>query len=225
MPSRTGTSRRSRRSSSESIGVDVRVNGAAPINFDRLRIPEPNLPAELRRELERTVGEGSVSSDPLDRVVHSRGKSLRDLIRQRQGELPRLPDVIVRPGRRGRGERHPYGRRCVADAVMIPFGGGSSISGSLEAQTGESRPVISVDLERLDQVLDIDAELASRACAGRCVRPATWRSSSRRAATPSATSPTRSHTRRSAAGSPPGPLGCSPTATATSRTWSRDCAW
>ena len=44
-----------------------------------------------------------------------------------------------------------------ADAVIIPFGGGSSISGSLEAPTDESRPVISVDLERLDQVLDIDA--------------------------------------------------------------------
>ncbi len=141
----------------QSIGVDVRVNGAAPISFDRLRIPEPNLPAELRRELERTVGEGSVSSDPLDRVVHSRGKSLRDLIRQRQGELARLPDVIVRPA--DEDEVSATVRAALlADAVMIPFGGGSSISGSLEAQTGESRPVISVDLERLDQVLDIDAE-------------------------------------------------------------------
>lgn len=114
-----------------SIGVDVRVNGAAPINFDRLRIPEPNLPAELRRELERTVGEGSVSSDPLDRVVHSRGKSLRDLIRQRQGELARLPDVIVRPA--DEDEVSATVRAALlADAVMIPFGGGSSISGSLE---------------------------------------------------------------------------------------------
>jgi alkyldihydroxyacetonephosphate synthase len=140
----------------QSIGVDVRVNGAAPINFDLLRIPEPNLPAELRRELERAVGEGFVSSDPLDRVVHSRGKSLRDLIRQRQGELARLPDVIVRPA--DEDEVSATVRAALlADAVMIPFGGGSSISGSLEAQTGESRPVISVDLERLDQVLDIDA--------------------------------------------------------------------
>jgi alkyldihydroxyacetonephosphate synthase len=140
----------------QSIGVDVRVNGAAPINFDRLRIPEPNLPAELRGELERTVGEGSVSSDPLDRVVHSRGKSLRDLIRQRQGELARLPDVIVRPADEDEVSATVQAA-LLADAVMIPFGGGSSISGSLEAQTGESRPVISVDLERLDQVLDIDA--------------------------------------------------------------------
>src|SRR5205814_6109443 len=44
-----------------------------------------------------------------------------------------------------------------ADAVVIPFGGGSSISGSLEASAGELRPVVSVDLERLDKVLDIDS--------------------------------------------------------------------
>jgi alkyldihydroxyacetonephosphate synthase len=44
-----------------------------------------------------------------------------------------------------------------SDAVVIPFGGGSSISGSLEAPVGEMRPVISVDLERLDKVLEIDS--------------------------------------------------------------------
>jgi alkyldihydroxyacetonephosphate synthase len=44
-----------------------------------------------------------------------------------------------------------------ADAVVIPFGGGSSISGSLEAPADEVRPVICVDLERLDRVLDIDS--------------------------------------------------------------------
>ena len=45
-----------------------------------------------------------------------------------------------------------------ADAVVIPFGGGSSISGSLEAPAGETRPVISVDLERLGKVLSIDEQ-------------------------------------------------------------------
>jgi alkyldihydroxyacetonephosphate synthase len=40
--------------------------------------------------------------------------------------------------------------------VLIPFGGGSSISGSLEPPAGESRPVVSLDLSRLASVLDID---------------------------------------------------------------------
>ncbi|HUA48450.1 MAG TPA: FAD-binding oxidoreductase [Solirubrobacteraceae bacterium] len=137
------------------IGVDVRVKGAAPVRFDQLDVRAPNLPIELRAELEEAVGEAFVSSDPLDRVVHSRGKSLRDLIRQRHGDLARLPDVIVRPA----GEEEVVATvqaALNADAVLIPFGGGSSISGSLEAPAGELRPVISVDLERLDEVLEID---------------------------------------------------------------------
>ncbi len=49
-------------------------------------------------------------------------------------------------------------RAVEADAVLIPFGGGSNISGSLQAPEDETRPVISVDLGRLNQVLDIDEE-------------------------------------------------------------------
>src|SRR5207247_3132863 len=43
-----------------------------------------------------------------------------------------------------------------ADAVVIPFGGGTNISGSLEAPRNESRPVISVDMSRMSSVLEID---------------------------------------------------------------------
>ncbi len=138
------------------IGVDVRRKVAAPVRFDRLQIPDPELPAGLRAALERVVTAPFVSTDPLDRVVHARGKSLRDLIRQRSGDLPRLPDVIVRPG--GEDDVSAVLEAAInADAVVIPFGGGSSISGSLEAPADEMRPVISVDLERLDKVLEIDS--------------------------------------------------------------------
>jgi alkyldihydroxyacetonephosphate synthase len=141
----------------DKIGVDLQTKGTAPLRFDELDIAEPSLPAELRADLEEAAGERFVSTDALDRVVHGRGKSLRDLIRQRRGELPRLPDVVVRPG--SEEEVTATVQAALrADAVLIPFGGGSSISGSLQAPDDELRPVISVDLERLDQVLDIDTE-------------------------------------------------------------------
>jgi alkyldihydroxyacetonephosphate synthase len=82
----------------DKIGVDVRAKGAAPRRFDELPIAEPILPDDLRVDLEQAAGARFVSRDPLDRVVHGRGKSLRDLILQRSGDLPRLPDVVVRPG-------------------------------------------------------------------------------------------------------------------------------
>ena len=131
--------------------------GGAPVRFDQLPIAEPTLPDDLCADLEQAVGHRFVSTEPLDRVVHGRGKSLRDLIRQRRGDLPRLPDVVVRPG--SEEEVTATVQAALrADAVLIPFGGGSSISGSLQAPDGESRPVVSVDLERLDRVLEVDGE-------------------------------------------------------------------
>jgi alkyldihydroxyacetonephosphate synthase len=43
-----------------------------------------------------------------------------------------------------------------ADAVVIAFGGGTNISGSLEAPADEERDIVSVDLSRMDRVLAID---------------------------------------------------------------------
>ena len=141
----------------EAIDVDVRSKGAAPLRFDQLEIPDPALPGDLWEALEQAVSPEFVSLDRLDRLVHARGKSLRDLVWQRSGELPRVPDVVVRPG--AEDEVAAILEAAMRfDAVVIPFGGGSSISGSLEAPATETRPVISVDLSRLNKVLEIDAD-------------------------------------------------------------------
>jgi alkyldihydroxyacetonephosphate synthase len=137
------------------IGLRVTAPTAPAPRFDELTVPEPRLAEELREALERAVTPAFLSVDPHDRVVHGRGKSLRDLILQRRGDLGRVPDAVVRPANEEQiGE---ILRAAVSfDAVVIPFGGGSSISGSLEAPAEETRPVISVDLARLDRVLEID---------------------------------------------------------------------
>ena len=138
------------------LKVDVAHATTTPVSFGELEVPPPALAPGLRESLEAAVGEAHVSSGDLDRVVHARGKSLRDLVRQRRGELGRLPDVVVRPGREAEVEA-VLRAALAADAVVIPFGGGSNISGSLEAPAGEGRSVVSLDLGRLDRVLSIDA--------------------------------------------------------------------
>ncbi len=137
------------------LDLDVERVTSRPVAFQSLRIPEPSLSPSLRAALEEALGGGAVSTDPLDRVVHARGKSLRDVVRHRRGELGRLPDVVVRPGDE---EAVAAVLRAVldADAVLIPFGGGTSISGSLEASEHERRIVVSLDLSRLSRVLAVD---------------------------------------------------------------------
>ena len=139
------------------LGLDVEGETARPLGFDGLRIPEPSLAGDLRAALEAAVGGEQVSTDPLNRVVHARGKCLRDLIRHRRGDLGRLPDVVVRPGEDD--EVTAVMRAALeADAVLIPFGGGTNISGSLEAPEDEERTVISVDMGLMDRLLEIDEE-------------------------------------------------------------------
>jgi len=139
----------------QKLGLDVSRATAAPVRFEDLDVPAPILSDELRAALEQAVTAKYLSVEDLDRVVHARGKSIRDLIRQRRGDLPRVPDAVVRPGTEDEVAA-VLQAALAADAVVIPFGGGSSISGSLEAAADETRSVLSVDLGRLDKVLEVD---------------------------------------------------------------------
>src|SRR2546421_791994 len=76
------------------LDLDVHRVVSRPTVFDELRVPKPSLSPELSAALDAVA---DVSTDPLDRVVHARGKSLRDLVRHRRGDLGKLPDVVVRP--------------------------------------------------------------------------------------------------------------------------------
>jgi alkyldihydroxyacetonephosphate synthase len=137
------------------LGVDVERSTAGRVAFDDLYVPEPSLPADLRAALEAAVGAQHVSVEALDRVVHARGKSLRDLMRHRRGDIGRPPDAVVRPGSEEEAAAVLHAA-LAADAVVIPFGGGTNISGSLEAPPDEPRPVLSVDMGRMDRLLGID---------------------------------------------------------------------
>jgi len=140
---------------SMAIGVDVNELATAPVTLDELDVPDSQAPADLLATLTTALGIDNVHTDRLDRVVHTYGKSVRDLIRLRANDLPRVPDVIVYPA--DEDEVAAVVRAVVeADAVLIPFGGGSNISGSLQPPAAETRPVVSLDMGRLDRLLDID---------------------------------------------------------------------
>ena len=139
------------------IDLDVNTPPTAPVSIDDLPIPAPMISDQLLAELTDAVGTENAVQDDLDRIVHTYGKSARDLLRIRAGDIPRVPDVVVYPGDEAEVQLI-VDRAVAADAVIIPYGGGSNISGSLHAPEDETRPVISVDLGRLNQVIDIDED-------------------------------------------------------------------
>ena len=68
-----------------------------------------------------------------------------------------MPDIVVYPASEAEVQQI-VDRAVAANAVLIPFGGGSNISGSLHAPADETRPVISVDLGRMNHLIAVDED-------------------------------------------------------------------
>src|SRR3989441_9972231 len=139
----------------DTLDFDVTQPPVAVPDFRNFPLSAPSVPLSLRSSLESIAGSGNVKDDPLDRIVHAYGKSLRDLVRVRHGDLGHPPDLIVYPASEDEVVRIVK-LALSSNAVVIPFGGGTSFVGSLEAPRNETRPVISVDMCRMNNVLEID---------------------------------------------------------------------
>ncbi len=140
------------------VGLDLlTAERAGEPAFDKLKVGKSNATAALLKTLTGIVGADNVSTDDMLRVIHTYGKSLRDLVRIRGNMIERVPDIVVYPADEAETQKI-VDAAVAANAVIIPFGGGSNIGGSLEPAPEEKRTIISLDLGRLREVLDIDAE-------------------------------------------------------------------
>jgi alkyldihydroxyacetonephosphate synthase len=96
------------------------------------------------------------STERADRVAHSRGKAFRDVVRNLYGDVRDVPDLVVRPVE----ERDVVDVLdwCSREAVaVVPYGGGSSVVGGVEPRVdGDYTGAVSLDLGRLDRVLEVD---------------------------------------------------------------------
>ena len=118
---------------------------------------------ELRATADRAAG--SAGGDLLGRASttaasHALGKAYRDVVRGFRGEFPHPPDVVARPREEAEVE-HLLSWCADAGAVAIPFGGGTSVVGGVEARDID-RPVVTIDLRALTEVLEVDATRAPR---------------------------------------------------------------
>jgi alkyldihydroxyacetonephosphate synthase len=142
----------------KAVGLDLHsATPATAPTFESMTIPKPVTTAAFLKTLGAIVGTDDVRTDDMERVVHVYGKSFRDIARIRANQVSRYPDVVVYPDDEDEVQK-VVDAAVAANAVLIPFGGGSNIAGSLEPQTAEKRTIISLDLGRLNKVLDIDED-------------------------------------------------------------------
>jgi alkyldihydroxyacetonephosphate synthase len=91
-------------------------------------------------------------SDVEARASHTYGKSFRDIARGFAGEFTHPPDVVAYPADEADVARLLEWCADVA-AAAVPFGGGSSVVGGV---TCDADRVVTLDLSRLDRVVEVD---------------------------------------------------------------------
>ncbi|MEM7354167.1 MAG: FAD-binding oxidoreductase, partial [Acidobacteriota bacterium] len=126
---------------------------------ERLGAPEP-LPAldpaavETPAPAELPDLGCETATDPLDRLAHSQGRGLPDLLRLRSATVRRLPDAVARPADAAQLETllHTADRQGWR---IIPWGGGTSVTGGVNPPP-DPAPVITVDLGHLSGLDELD---------------------------------------------------------------------
>ena len=121
---------------------------AEPVPLERVELPEARpIPEPVRA----AAGADALLTADDDRLRRAAGRSYPDLIRLRRGRLENAPDAVIVP-EDARQVAAVLGACADAGVAVVPYGGGSSVVGGLEALRGSHQAVVSLDLAKLRSV-------------------------------------------------------------------------
>ena len=128
---------------------------APPVPVADVALRPSRLSLAALADLRQAAGPDAVLDGRDERLRHTGGKSTTDLLRRRAGDAGDAPDAVLTPGSHdavlavlAAAERHRI--------AVVPFGGGTSVSGGVEALEGGLTAVITLDLRRMSELVSID---------------------------------------------------------------------
>jgi len=136
-----------------------RMEPEQPVELSEAVLPQPRVePGELRD----LADDGAHA-----RATHAMGKAYRDVVRAFRGDFSTAPDFVARPATDVDVERILLWAQD-RNVAVIPYGGGTSVVGGVEPRRlDDFDGVLSLDLGRMDRVLEVDAVSgAARVAAG-----------------------------------------------------------
>jgi len=134
----------------------AKLNECPRLTFEEVRLPAGRLDDRTLAKLKRIVG-ADISTEKHDRLTHSLGRSYPDLVNLRRGLIRNPPDAVTYP----KDEKEVAKLLSFASAnkiAIVPFAGGSSVVGGVEPTKHRGlNGAITVDLRKMNMVLDVDA--------------------------------------------------------------------
>lgn len=130
-------------------------------------IPLPVSNPDFDRQLPTLLQDHQYTDDARERLSHSHGQtSSHELYQVLYEQLDRVADLVVWP----ESTEDVAGLIRLAsatDVCLVPYGGGTNVSNALLLPAHETRKIVSVDMRRMNRVLEIDGEnMCARVQAG-----------------------------------------------------------
>jgi alkyldihydroxyacetonephosphate synthase len=137
------------------LGLSATLEIRNPLDFNKIELSPVLENPQFIKDLQGQLEPEQISSDKMERLVHAFGKSFRDLWCVRNGKVKYAPDCVIYP-------ESDEDVRCLLESaarnnvVLVPFGGGTNISGCLEP-LNQGRMVVSVDMKGMSRLLHLDS--------------------------------------------------------------------
>jgi alkyldihydroxyacetonephosphate synthase len=141
----------------QKLGIVSASPTESPVDLSSIRMTPPRASPELLAQLGRILRPEQIALDPLERLLHSYGKSFPDLFRVRNGVVRRAPDAVLLPDSNEQVEALVKLAQRL-NFCLIPFGGGTNIVGAINPAAEEARPVLTLSLRNMNRLISVDRE-------------------------------------------------------------------
>jgi len=138
--------------------VGLEDSGEVELQPDQVKLRPSALSQADRDELTKIVDAEYLRTADRDRLLHAGGKSTPDMLRRKDRGIQDAPDAVLLPG-------GPDGEDAIAAILrycsdhgiaVVPFGGGTNVTGGLDPTRGRFGAVISLDLRRFNELHSLD---------------------------------------------------------------------
>jgi alkyldihydroxyacetonephosphate synthase len=136
------------------VGIDFPIedghNGSYPPQVGESK-PAP----AFLTKIEEILDADQISTRPEVRLRHGHGHTVSEISAVRSTGFPRVPDYVVYPA----DEEQVAGlvhAAAESGVVLMPYGGGTNVTEALRCLPCEEKPIVSVDMSRLNRIEWID---------------------------------------------------------------------
>src|SRR3954447_15806009 len=119
------------------------------------QVPEARLQRPVVERFKQLVDRDGLLLDDESRARHAGGQAYVDIARRRRGDAAAAPDAVLRP--RDAATVSRILQVCTEERIaVVPWGGGTSVVGGLDANRGELAALVALDLSRMDALVSVD---------------------------------------------------------------------